>query len=242
MPTDKLNSKDFQLAMCQAVLFTPDEEVSAPKLIKTLLPKWMERFDADPVILPHEEGMPREIPRLILRSRTDAWRCEISSARINLLWQRPKVDVAIPTISSFYEGAVRFLSEYYELLECRVGRLAAVLRRYAPYQFPGLYLANHFCKESWLDKPFNRPENFELHTHKRFVLAEKFEVNSWVRNKTGTLSSEKEKEPIVLVEQDLNTPSEHAQERSFTGAEINDFFSAVVPEFDIILRMYYPEV
>jgi len=241
MPTDRVTAKDFQLAGCQAALYTPDEEVSAPKLVKTLLPKWMERFDADPVILPHEEGMPREIPRLILRSRTNAWRCEIASARINLSWQRPKVDMATPTISSFYEGAVRLLSEYCHLLECRVGRLAAVLRRYAPSQFPGLYLASHFCKEPWLEKPFNRPENFELHAHKRFLLAERFEVNSWVRNKTGTLSSEKEKRLIVLVEQDLNTLSEHAGERSFSEAEIDDFFSAAVPEFDIILRTYYPE-
>jgi hypothetical protein len=241
MRTNRLTAKDFDLAMCQAVLFTPDEEVSAPKLVKTLLPKWMERFDADPVILPHQEGMPREIPRLILRSRTDAWRCEIASARINIVWQRPKVDMATPSINSFYEAAVRLLSDYYRLLECRVGRLAAVLRRYAPNQFPGVYLAEHFCKEKWLDKPFNRPENFELHAHKRFLLGEKFEVNSWVRNKTGNLSSEKDKQPIVLVEQDLNTPSEPVQDTSFTEAEINEFFPSVVPEFDAILRLYYPE-
>ena len=241
MSTDRITAQMFQLVMCQATVFTPDEEVSAPKLLKSLLPKWMERFDADPVILPHEEGMPREIPRLILRSRMDAWRCEIASARINLFWQRPKVDVSTPTVGNFYEGAVKLLNEYCGLLECRVGRLAAVLRRIAPNQLPGLFLAKHFCKESWLEKPFNRPENFELHAHKRFLLAGKYDVNSWVRNKTGTLSSEKEKQPIVLVEQDLNTLPEHAHERSFSETEINDFFSAAVPEFDIILKTYYPE-
>jgi hypothetical protein len=30
MRTDRLTAKDFDLAMCQAVLFTPDEGVSAP--------------------------------------------------------------------------------------------------------------------------------------------------------------------------------------------------------------------
>ena len=79
-----------------------------------------------------------------------------------------------------------------------------------------------------------------MHAHKRFRLTNEFEVNSWVRNKTGTISGE-HPEPIVLVEQDLNTRAEDAERRRFSAEEIARFFSAVSNEFDVILRLYYPE-
>jgi hypothetical protein len=233
--------KDFLLGVCQATLFTPDEEVSSSKLLKTLIPKWIERFDADPVLLPHEAGLPREIPRIVLKSRTGAWRCDVASARINILWQRPKSDVSSPSLGSFYSEATELLNNYCRVLECRVDRVAAVVHRYATHEAPGIYLAKHFCKDSWLDKPLNRPENFELHAHKHFMLGGRFEVNSWVRNKTGKLSYQNTQHSVVLVEQDLNTLSEVAESRSFAQDEIAEFFSLVVKEFDAILKFYFPE-
>lgn len=183
-----LTFEDFRLASYQATLFTPDEEVSSVKLIKGLLPRWTERFDAEPTIVPAMEGIPREVPRLILQSKSEDWRCEIASARINLFWRKPKADAPEPTLAQFFAEATRLLNEYREFLGARVGRIAAVLKRYAQHPSPGLFLAKHFCRESWLTRPLNRPEHFELHAHKRFSLAGRFDVNSWVRSKTGKLS------------------------------------------------------
>lgn len=238
---EEITAKDFELASCQATLFTPDEEVSSARLTKTLVPRWIERFDADPVVLPSQEAMPREIPRVILHSRSGTWRCEIASARINLFWRGSAVEVSVPTLTGFYKRAIELLNEYSNFLDCRIGRLAAVINRFAKHDSPGLFLANHFCKRNWLRKALNRPENYELHAHKRFLLAETFEVNSWVRSKTGTFSSTSGHEKIVLVEQDLNTLAEQVPEASFTQEEIEDFFESVVSEFDVILRLYYPE-
>ncbi len=64
-----LTFEDFRLASYQATLFTPDEEVSSVKLVKGLLPQWVERFDADPIAVPAMEGIPREVPRLKKRRR-----------------------------------------------------------------------------------------------------------------------------------------------------------------------------
>lgn len=233
--------KDFRLASCQATLFTPDEEVSNAKLVKGLLPGWVDLFDAEPISVPAPQGLPREVPRLILESKSGVWRCEIASARINLFWRKPQADAPEQTLTQFFSKATTLLNEYREFLGARVGRIAAVLNRYTQHPTPGLFLARHFCQERWLTGPLNRPGHFELHAHKRFSLADRFLVNSWVRNKTGQLSAGEENKPVVLVEQDLNTLAEETETKTFTKEDLEGFFAAAVTEFDVILRLYYPE-
>jgi hypothetical protein len=239
---DTLTFEDFHLFSCQAVLFTPDEEVSSAKLLKGLLPqtRWAERFDADPVALPSPAavvsvgpgiGTPREIPKIILQSKEPGiWRCQIASERINFYWQKQRSETPETTLVEFFSEASSFLCEYREFLRARVGRLAAILMRYAPHSSPGLFLAQHFCKDQLLEKPFDRPIDFELHAHKRYTLTGKFSINSWVRNKTGQLLASGERTSVLFVEQDLNTLSEETQKRDFTNEEIQDFFSTAATE------------
>src|SRR5439155_26554583 len=80
-----LAATDFHVASCQATLFTPEEAVSAVKLIKGLLPSWVSRFDQEPMVLPFGGEVPRAIPRSILQSTDGARRCAIASELINLL-------------------------------------------------------------------------------------------------------------------------------------------------------------
>lgn len=240
-PVDALTLKDFHLASCQATLFTPDEEVSSAKLLKGLLPRWVERFDADPVSVPAVEGIPREVPRVTFRSSSEAWQCNIASARIDLFWRKPTGEILEPTVAQFFTEAVSLLNEYKEFLRARIGRMAAVLNRYAPHPSPAFFLARHFCQEQWLTTPLNRPENLELHAHKQFSLADEFHVNSWVRSKSGILAGGKENQPIVLVEQDLNTLAEGTETQDFSKGNIENFFSATIEEFDRILQLYYPD-
>ena len=87
-------------------------------------------------------------------------------------------------------------------------------------------MAQHFCKEKWLTVPFNRPESFEIHAHKRYFFADRFNVNSWVRCKTGLLVNP-DRESIILIEQDINTVAEEMETREFSAEEIKDFFRLV---------------
>ena len=238
---DELTVRMFRLASCQATLFTPDEEISTTKLLDGVVHRWLDRFDADPVIIPASEDIPREDPRIILNSTSGNWRCEIASMRINLFWRRTNTTTAEPTLFEFYAEAVRMLNEYTKFLNARVGRMAAVLNRFVEHATPGLFLSRHFCQDRWSAAPLNRPENFELHAHKRYRLAGEFEVNSWVRSKTGTVSGE-HPHPIVLVEQDLDTPAEDGDRRRFSAEEIARFFGECSYVFDSILWLYYPEV
>jgi hypothetical protein len=246
---NEITAASFDLASCQATLFTPDEEVSSVKLLRDLVPRWLRRFDDEPVVLPLREGMPREIPRLILRSKDGVWRCEIASARINFHWRRARQAPQVPTLSELFTVGAETLADYADFIVARVGRMAAVLNRFASHSSPGRFLAQHFCHDRWLSTALNRPESFELHAHKRFTLTGGFVVNSWFRSKTGKISPGAEKEPgesraeegepVVLVEQDLNTLHEETSTRSYSKADIEQFFGAVADEFDTILKLYY---
>lgn len=228
---------DFSIASCQATLFTPDAEVSPTRFMTRLLAEWTGRFDAEPTVIPLPEGVPKEVPKIILESTNRQWRCEVASARMNLFWRRPQtagVGIGLP---EFYQTAVPLLLQYRDFVACPIRRLAAVVNRYVVNDRPAEYLARHFCQERWLGAPFNRPENFELHAHKRFQLTDGIITNSWVRSKTGKLSDTNS--PIVLVEQDLNTLAEEAN-RDFAEADIRRFFEGVSLEFDTILNLYFP--
>lgn len=231
---------DFKLASCLAAVFTPEAEVSAAKLLTRLLPRWVTRFDAEPTALPLADGLPREVPRVILQSRSGEWGCDVASARINVYWRRASSEGYAMQPAEFYREVTSMLHEYCDFLDSRVGRLAAVITRYVPDPAPARFLASHFCKDRWLTAPFNRPASFELHAHKKFLLAGRFEVNSWVRNKSGTLAQPTQGSPIVLIEQDFNTPAEEVATRQFSHEEIAAFFEVAVPGFDETLKLYYP--
>jgi len=232
---------NFKLVSCQATLFTPDEEVSATRLMRDIFPNWSNRFDGEPTVFPAMEGLPKEVPRVIFQSKSNEWRCEIASARINLFWKKVSLDSSEPALHSFYKDASDLLLQYIKLNNPRIGRIAAVLNWVSPHESPGLFLANHFCSERWHKSPFNRLGNFELHAHKRFSLGGKFNVNSWVRNKTGYISFGEDRKSVVLVEQDLNTLAEESSSTNFSGIQFNEFFLLAAEEFTTILKLYYPE-
>ncbi len=238
---EELTASSFELASCQATVFTPDGDLAVSKVMRDLYPSLATRFDADPTILPPvPEGAPPEIPRIILESTSQEWRCELSPARINVYWRRPKSAEACVALGDFFEEAAKILLQYAALLSPRIARLAALTTRFSVHEKPGLLLARHFCKDRWDKAPLNRPENFELHAHKRFTLTSDFTVNSWAKSKTGKMSGDGDEKLIVLFEQDLNTLTDGAPAKGFSEAEVRKFFGAVSTELDSILGLYYP--
>jgi hypothetical protein len=237
--TRTIRAQDFSLGACQAVYFTPDEQVSAQKLLRHVVPSWLDVFDGDPQTIPTEA--PPEIPRLILRSQSGAWRCQIASQRIDFHWNRTTAPEQFSTPEEFFENVQGHLESYIDSLNARVARLAAVITWFAEHDQPGLFLARHFCKTRWDAAPFNRPASFELHAHKAFKVTDDLTVNSWVRCKTGRQQLEKRTQPIVLVEQDLNTLAEETTTRDYGSEARRNFFALVAKEFPSILRLYFPD-
>lgn len=237
---EELTASSFELASCQATVFTPDGDLAVSKVMRDLYPLLATCFDGEPTILPPvPEGAPLEIPRIILESKSHEWRCEFSPLRVSVHWRRTKSTEACVALDVFFRDAVEILLKYAAQLTPRIARLAALATRFSPHEKPGLFLARHFCKDRWDEAPLNRPENFELHAHKRFRLASDFTVNSWARSKTGKLSGDGNEKPVVLFEQDLNTLAEEAPQKKFAEEEIEKFFLAAALELDSILALYY---
>lgn len=237
----ELTADGFQLASCQATIFTPAGDLAVSKVMKDLYPSLATVFDGEPMILPPvPEGAPTEIPRIILESTSHEWRCEFAPARVNIYWRRAKSTQTCVALGDFFQHAVEILLQYAAQLSPRIARLAALASRFSVHDNPGLLLARHFCKDRWDKAPLNRPESFELHAHKRFTLASDLTINSWARSKTGKISGDGDDKPIVLFEQDLNTLTEEAPAKGFSEAEMRMFFSAVTRELDSILELYYP--
>ena len=236
----EISMGDFILSTCQATMFTPDEEVSAARLLRgSLLATWGELFDGEPTVLPPIDGMPAELPRITLQSKSLVWKCEIGPGRINFYWQRVDKDQPQIDVNEFQQIATDRLEEFLRWASPRVGRLALVINRFARAESPARLLAEHFCKPEWLVAPFNRPENFELHSHKRFSLGDEFQVNSWVRCKTA--SERDGGHPVVVCEQDLNTLQEDTNEASFSAEQMHAFFRHAASEMNAILALYFPE-
>ena len=238
----QLTASSFELASCQASVFTPDGGFSAAKIVKLFYPQQEALFDANPTVLPVPDDAPFEIPRVILESASHEWKCQLSPARADVIWARTKSTQTKLQLGEFFRNAGDVLIQYTGVLATRVGRVAGLATRFAEHEKPGEFLARHFCKERWDEKPLNRPENFELHAHKKFTLAGEFRVNSWARNKTGLLAGDATQKPIVLFEQDINTLAETVADKSFQNEEVTRFLAAVAAESDVILRLYYPDV
>jgi hypothetical protein len=232
-----LKHTSFRTSAGRAAIFIPGSQFMAQHIYVKLPTRWHERFDGNPTMLPVSEEHPPEVPLLILQSQSGEWRCSITRARIDLFHNTSSTDHHVDP-RMFFEEACDFLIEFREVFNLRVGRLAAICTRYLEMERPGQVLANHFCREDRLKSPLKRTESFELHAHKRFHLYEDLNVNSWIRNKTGTLRINNS--PIVLVEQDINTLAEQAPTREFDNQEIRAFFDHTSEELDTILALYYP--
>lgn len=242
--TNPLGHKAFQLAMCQASLFTPEEGFSTASLLAQLYAKWAPRFDAEPVLLPSAEGIPPEIPRLIMQDRTEAWRCEAGPLQLNIYWRRTLATTTTIALTDFIDWAVPALMAYSSVRAAPVTRLGFVIGRFAEVDEPGIALSRHFCKEQWYAAPLNRPEHFELHAHKRFLLDNWLDVNSWARSRTAMARLGDRSVPAVLFEQDINTPPQVDDRKEWVPTDLSTnierFFKCVGHECDTILRLYYP--
>lgn len=231
----------FQTHICQATIFTPDEEVSIPKTMDLFVKKWDHFFDSNPTMI-EITPLPREIPKIVLKNKGDNWSCEISSAYVAVK-QRTTVNSPDNIISTteFYSTAIEILADYKAQLRARVDRMGAVINRTTPIDNAGRFLATHFCDKRWTEgQPFNRPDGFELHAHKVFDLNKEHRVNSWVRNITGMVKSAGATNTVIIIEQDINTLAFADHATNLTEDKLKSFFSDIPLKFDEILKLYYP--
>jgi hypothetical protein len=227
-----LTFDQFRPIEAQYALFTPGLQFSAAKIMSRL----SSFFDGTPVVLPLGVEVPASIPRVTLSTADERQRVQISSVRMDFFLSSKDSEMINPEQGTSLAASV--MNAYLEVTRATVGRLAFVLKRVADDPTSAPDLARHFCRDQWLSGPLNRPEDFELHAHKKYRLADSWNVNSWMRCKSARLAASNQ--PVVLIEQDLNTLSEEVESVEFVVADINRFFRRCIPEVQSILELYFP--
>jgi hypothetical protein len=232
-----IRATEFRLMRIQASAFFQGAGVRPALVLKRMPKAWEDMYDADPVSLPLPADAPIEVPNVILLSKDDTQRAQISRARVDLIQSCDNAEHTdlVETLAVLAERLVQLQ----EVMNVRYGRLAAIAARVAPLDQPGLALAREFCTDRWLSGPLNRPEGFELHAHKTFALLGDVVVNSWMRIKAAKLG-ESEGFSRILVEQDINTLANELDTRRFEPDEIASWYHAAAEQLDTVLRLYFP--
>jgi len=233
-----MNSDNFRIASLQISIFTPAVLFSKKtKILERLMRRFANSFDGDTLSIPIPKSAPKEIPRITLHSADQKLKLEIAESRVNFHRYRKDDDVEIDT-NQIVDLCIRILREYKNCTQAIIGRLALVVVKFLEKKNPGLALVRHFCKKKWTIGPFSRPESFEIHSQEKYPL-EGFNINSWVRCRTGRLV--KNNEPALIVTQDINTLTEELEERDFSIEQLRSFLKIAHKEQEHILRKYFPK-
>lgn len=232
-----MNSDNFKITSLQVSIFTPAVLFSKSRILERMMSNFEDFFNGDTVAVPIPGDAPKEFPRIILHSADGKFKLEIAESRVNFFRYRKDDDIEIDA-SQIMDLSSRVLKEYKDCTHSIIGRLALVVVKSLENKNPGFTLARHFCKDKWMVELFNRLDNFEIHSHKHYTL-EGFNINSWIRCKTGRLT--KDNKPIILVTQDINTLAEELEKRDFSFEQVKAFLEIAYKEQKQVLRKYFPK-
>jgi hypothetical protein len=228
-----------KLASIQASVFILDENYNSAKYLKKIYQNFSDTFDGEPTVFPLPEGAPPEIPRIIVTTKDNGKKLEISPIKITYFQNITSEDDIVDF--ECFMTATNFIKEIVNSNGVKCNRLAGVVSRYVRNEEAGRMIASHFCKESFMEGPFNRPNEFHIYSHKSYNFLDQYDVNSWVRVRNGLVTMNNKKDKSIIVEQDINTLVETSHETDFSGDEIDFFFSNIGSEFDKILYLYFPK-
>ena len=231
-----------QIRSIQASLFITNFTFSTSRILKTVLDHCSDQFDGDPTVLPLPDDAPKEIPRIILEKKDKSMKLEIAPLRLNLFRiETQDEDTILP--KKFLSTEAELLGKLIENIGADCVRMAVVLERLCPKKDSARDIAIHFSKENFMKEPFDRPSAFELHSLKTYTFLDSFEVNSWVRIKSGKIQPEKGVfRPVIIAHQDINTLAELMDTRTYNNYDISNFFNNIFEEFDNTLKLYFPEI
>lgn len=234
--------KDFTLDLVQTAIFTPEPNAFASgKAVTAILAHFQDRFTGEMQVLPLPAEFPHEIPRVQLQSSDNRWQLSMGPARTDAVW-RNLPPVSTETLREVTATCADMPQRYVDALSVPVARLALVVQRFCPDREPAKQLIERFCNESSRREPFDRSATFEIHNHKVYAPQHSgvdYSINSWVRCKSGVLLADQQ--PVILVEQDLNTLAAETDGRRFDSMHIKEFFDMAAVEADQIVRKYFPD-
>jgi len=232
---------EFSPIKFMAVIFTPDFSFGDRLHLINLFKKLSgNKFDGELFSTPIPQDAPAEIPRFILNSQLENWKLEVSLERTNLIFHNPAFSsIPDPDALNFGNFARELFKAYKKASKIRIQRLALVIDRVAKIEDETVpqFIANTYCKDNYLEKPFNNTSAFELHSLKKYKF-KKFNLNSWVRIKSALLVETHD--PVLLMINDINTFAHiEAPDENFGIADIDRFFKNIPNHIEEILSLYF---
>ena len=190
------------------------------------------------MVLPIPTEAPHELPRITLREPAKSMELQIALSRSDLYVTRSPGGDLVP--ADAIPEATETLEEVLGVLGVRPGRLALIGTYFHTCEDPAGALAAHFCKSEWADGPLADLGSFELHAQKRLNLLEGLTVNSWIRCKTGTVTEANVAQRAVVLERDVNTLPEEADERSFSPDDVASFMKQAAELLATQIEQLFP--
>lgn len=183
-------------------LFAPYDLTNKLEFANTVNKRVKHIFDGDPILLPIPTDAPPEIPRIILTSRDNRYRCNISAGRLDLLYNHQgKPDKELTDLRNEYLTILRDISEIIKgELKADVFRLGFIVGSLAFPDDPVELIKSTFIREG----VFKTPKQLELNVLDR-ITWDKLEINRWCRLSTIQIKEATGASKALSVVFDINT-------------------------------------
>lgn len=235
---------EFKLIRYLAAVFTPDMNNFSSLKVANEVARLVGQYVGDePTILPTLQDLPPDVPRIIFSQPANKWSLNISMSRTNLFYQQKPFDTK-PDMSEkeFTTVASSFFSEFGNVINSRIQRIAFVSERLSVQDDALNYMQNKFCNAGQLKKgkAFSGSKSFEIHSLKTYPW-EGFDINSWVRVKAQNIKTpEGEVKPAIVAINDLNTLSmDEAPEQTLSSDDVKHFLENISDESCRIIALYF---
>lgn len=249
-----VTAHEFRLHSLQAAAFMPgpEEQFRASDLLAAVLPEHAARYDGKMQVIPSEINsrirlggkgnvglsLAVGVPEVTLSSGNLQWKFEGGPARVDSHWYaRSDADQRLSLNDICQQCISPILAWHRRSPAIQIGRVALVLRLWAPIGNPAQEIANQFCRsELTQNQPLRHSQGFRLENLKKFDSPFGYGINSWVRCYSNVVNDI----DAISVEQDINSLSEVASETTFDADAIETFFAWVPGEMQQILAYYFP--
>lgn len=205
-------AQELRLTQVQLAHFTPELRFATAPLLRSLLAALGDTLDGELTAVPLPDGVPGNIPRLVLQSRD-------ASLKLQMSFERADVFVTIKEREAFVgarDRAVQVLERVEEVLRSRIARLAMVCHWQLTAPDATERLLSHFQPGPSVGHLLADAVAFEWHLLRKGRFEVGVDANLWFRAKAR---APEDGGPVVDVEQDINSLASLAAELAFGPAD-----------------------
>ena len=226
MNTEFENANKVQTLGIQAAFFWQGLDLAQPlELANRINESLSNVFDGEPAVLPPpQQKMPQPnlaaMPRIILGSSDGRYKCNISAARADIVFNENTPD--LPILTSVWDDYTKALGGFMGYLRdntpAAIIRMGIIFRLFRKLETS----ANTFIRDQFL-RPGIFEEPFEVNLnllHKTRL--DRFGINRWVRLRSLRNKQNPTDDRAMMLEVDLNTLSE--EQHSLNIYEMERFF------------------